>query len=155
MVLDYVLGEVRAPTAKLEHHRCPRKVVALQSNRKQAWGKSENTCLPCQKSSISPLGYTRRPFLPPRISRCGLRSKIVIGYGTGNLPTQARSSMVDLRPLRAQRLPHMETHRERLPSLRLKRLRLGSSAQRLRRSTGVLDSPGSTQHITFKELKAV
>jgi len=68
----------------------------------------------------------------------------VVGYGTGNLPTQARSTVVDLRALRAQRLPNMEIHRERLPSLRLKRLRLGSSAKRLRRSTEVLDSPGST-----------
>jgi hypothetical protein len=52
--------------------------------------------------------------------------------------------MVDASPLRQQRTLHLLPHRDRLPSVRQLRLRMGSSVERTLGSTGILVIDGST-----------
>jgi hypothetical protein len=145
MVVDYVLGEFRAPTAKLISIASLAKSLLCEA-------AANKRCVSV-KALASVAGKYQFLNLAIPAARFFLRelhdvvSAAKSWSGTVQVTCQFKRDLLwwTSVPSEYNGVPiHMETHQERVPSPRLKWLQLGRSAQRLCRNTGFLDSPGST-----------
>ncbi len=133
MILDFEKGEFRAPIDKQARKcRSPREDADLPSSIPQAVGQRQAPRLTCKKSSVPALVHPSGQVFPSRAPRRSQDNEVVVKHRQDVVPAQTRPRVVDKSALPPQRLPNLEARGERLPSLRLHRLRLGSGPQRLR-----------------------